>query len=66
MRPAGATNTKWSIGDVDRIARLSLSGMSTEQICADLEGTELESTPEEIEELVRDARRSNFYPPKSA
>lgn len=62
MRPAGATNLKWSMADVDRVARLSISGMSIDQICADLAGTELESTQEEIEELVAAARRCNFYP----
>jgi len=57
MRPAGATNTKWSIADVDRIARGYASGLSIEQICELLKGTKQESTIEEIRELLRQVRK---------
>lgn len=61
MRPAGATNFKWSMADVDRIARYSVSGMSIDQICAALAGTKFASEPEEIEDLVGQAMRTRVY-----
>ena len=57
-------NLKWTMADVDQIKRCSISGMSVDQICADLLGTELESTPEEIEGLLAEIRMPSlgFYP----
>lgn len=51
-------NLKWTVEDIDRLARFALSGLSVEKICSILEGTRLESTPEEIERLLPDIRRS--------
>lgn len=64
MRAAGELNLKWSMADVDRIARCAVSGMSVDQICADLVDTDLESTPEEIDGLLAQIRMPSlgFYP----
>jgi hypothetical protein len=64
VRAAGELNLKWSMADVDRVARFSISGMSTDQICAALAGTRLESTPQEIDGLLAQIRMPclGYYP----
>lgn len=61
MRTAGANNFKWSMADVDRITRYSISGMSIEQICAAVAGTRLKSEPEEIEDILRQVAGSQQH-----
>lgn len=48
-------NFKWSIGDIDRLLADARRGKSVLDICAALEGTTLESPPEEILRLVHEA-----------
>lgn len=57
MRPAGATNFKWSMADVDFVVGLARSGRTTSEIVERLAGTRngggrrIEATPDEIREL---------------
>lgn len=45
-------NFKWSMADVDRVAALARRHYTAENICAELRGTTLESTPAEIVRLM--------------
>lgn len=45
-------NLKWTVGDVDRVAVLARKGWTAENICMELRGTSLESTPAEIINLM--------------
>jgi len=47
-------NFKWSVADVDRVAALARKGWTAENICLELRGTALESTPSEVVRLMAD------------
>jgi hypothetical protein len=62
MRPAGATNFKWSMADVDFVVGLARSGRTAQEIVERLAGgngpshglptfRRITATPEEIREL---------------
>lgn len=48
-------NFKWSVADVDRVAALARKHWTAENICMELRGTPLESTPAEIVKLMDEA-----------
>ena len=48
-------NLKWTVGDIDRVIARAKAGKSAVEICAMLEGSTLESTPDEIIDLCREA-----------
>lgn len=47
-------NFKWSMAEVDRVAALARRHFTAENICMELRGTKLESTPHEIVALMSD------------
>lgn len=48
-------NLKWTVADVDRVVALARRHWTAENICMELRGTQLESTPAEIVKLMADA-----------
>jgi hypothetical protein len=51
MRPAGATNLKWSMADIDFLVGLARSGRTAAEICERVSGRGIIASPEEIREL---------------